>query len=352
MTWPPILLADPSSCLRWLVLRDLFDRPPQDPERAELSPQRETDPLVIEIVTLQAKDGSWAPNVLAAGRAGGSRTLMTAMAISRLGYLGFNADFPPVARGAAYIFSQQNPDGSWPLTDDVSQTDGSSELPPEERYTMIPLQTTFPLRGLAMCDYGTDPRAEKAYQWLLAQRLDDGTWPTGIAAGGVYGYVGGYRRLPHSRWGCRSNTTGALICLALHPERRTSNPARQALDHLLGRETRDAHALGHEVARMVGAERPRGFLTYFARFDLALLLDLCGRVGASREDPRIADLLGFLRGLQSEFGLWEYPPRPQISRWLSFDLLRSIARLDAGGDWIGSQPRTPFQPYPKRERRY
>ena len=352
MTWTPILLADPSPCLRWLVLRDLFERPPQDEERAEIALQRESDPLVTEVIRLQAEDGSWASNVLATGRAGGSRTLMTALALCRLGYLGFGADYPPVAHGAAYLFAQQNPDGSWPLSEQVALTDGSRELHPDERYNMIPLQTAFPLRGLASCGYGTDPRAEKAYQWLLSQRLEDGAWPTGTAAGGVYGYVGGYRRLPHSRWGCRANTTGALICLALHPEHSTNSPARKALDHLLGRETRDAHSLGHEVARLVGAERPRGYLTYFARFDLALVLDLCGRVGASADDPRIADLLVFLDGLQSDFGLWEYPPQPQIARWLTFDLLRSITRLEADGDWISSQPRTPFQPYPKRNRRF
>jgi hypothetical protein len=351
MTWPSLLLADPSPCLRYLVLRDLFVRPPDDPELAELTPLRQTDPLLADLLALQAPDGSWPPNVLAVGRAGSSRTQMTAFALARLGYLGFDASFPPAARAAEFLFAQQRPDGSWPLGDDVALTDGLSEMPVKERYTLISLQTSFPLRGLAMTGFATDPRAERAYEWLLAQRLEDGAWPTGIAAGGVFGYVGGYRRLAHSRWGCRSNTTGALICLALHPEHRTREAARKALDHLLGRETRDTFALGHEVARMVGAEKPRGFFTYFARFDLALLLDLCGRVGASKEDPRVADLLAFLQTLPSEFGLWSYPERPQISRWLTFDLLRSMARLDAG-DWVGSEPRTPFRAYPKRERRY
>lgn len=352
MNWTALLLADPSPCLRWLVLRDLFDRPLQDPERTALASMRQTDPLVSGILALQEADGSWAPNILATGGAGGSRTLMTALVLTRLGYLGFESDFPPVQRAAEYLFGQQQSDGCWPLTEEMALTDGTTQTPREEGYTMIPLQTAFPLRGLAMCGYGDDPRAERAYQWLLAQRLPDGAWPTGLAAGGVFGYVGGYRRLPHSRWGCRSNTTAALICLALHPTRCQSEPSRQALDHLMGRETREVHALGIEVARMVGAERPRGFLTYFARFDLALLADLCSRVGLSPADPRLADLRDFLAGLRNEFGLWQSPAYPQITRWLSFDLQRSLRLLQAGGDWVGNQPRTPFQPYPKRERRY
>jgi hypothetical protein len=47
---------------------------------------------------------------------------------------------------------------------------------------MVPLQTALPLRALAMCGYATDPRAERAYAWLLAQRLEDGAWPTGKRA--------------------------------------------------------------------------------------------------------------------------------------------------------------------------
>jgi hypothetical protein len=196
-----------------------------------------------------------------------------------------------------------------------------------------------------------DPRAESAYEWLLAQRLPDGAWPTGKASG-VLGFVAGYRRLAHSRWGCRSNTTGALICLALHPQRRAEAEARRALDLLLGRETRDRQILGYEVARLLGAEPGRGFLTYFARFDLALLLDLCVRIEASPEDERVAGLVEFLQQAKGEFGLWEYLPRPQVSRWVTFDLLRSLSRLQPGAGWVGLEPRTPFQAYPRRPRRF
>ncbi|HTX90750.1 MAG TPA: hypothetical protein VMC09_05995 [Anaerolineales bacterium] len=351
MTWPPLLLADPSACLRWLVLRDLYERPENDPEMLELDRLRREDPRLTEILALQSPDGSWPAGVLAVGRAGGSRVMMTGFALTRLGYLGLNRTHPAIERGAEFLFSRQKADGSWPLGEDLALTDGNSEMPVRERYSMIPLQTAFPLRGLAACGFAADERAEQAYEWLLAQRLPDGAWPTGIAAGGVYGFVGGYRRLAHSRWGCRSNTTGALICLALHPERRTGEPARRALDHLLGRETRETYTLGSEVARLSGAELPRGLFTYFARFDLALLLDLCGRTGVSKDDERVADLLAFIASLEGEFGLWEVPDHPQVARWLTFDLLRSLSRLDAQAGWIGSEPRTPFRPYPKSGRR-
>jgi hypothetical protein len=266
------------------------------------------------------------------------------MAMARLGYLGFGHDHPAVHRAAEFIFSQQMADGAWPL---IERPDHQEDV----GYEMIPLQTALPLRGLAACGYASDPRSERAYDWLLTQRLPDGAWPTG-KSGGVFGYVAGYRRLPHSRWGCRSNTTGALICLALHPQRRSGPEARRALDLLLARETRERQPLGFEVARLLGAEPVRGLFTFFARFDLALVLDLCSRVEVSQDDRRVADLTDFIQKEKGSFGLWEYLPQPQISRWLTFDLLRSLSRLLAVAGWLGQEPRTPFQAYPRRPHRF
>lgn len=91
---------------------------------------------------------------------------------------------------------------------------------------------------------------------------------------------------------------------------------------------------------------------YYALFDSAQVLDLCWRVGASREDGRIAELVEFVLGLRGPYGVWEYTPSPRASRWVTFDLLRSLSRLDDTGDWLSLEPRTPFRPYPKRERRF
>ena len=110
--------------------------------------------------------------------------------------------------------------------------------------------------------------------------------------------------------------------------------------------------MGYEVARLVGSERARGFLTYYARFDVAQVLDLCWRVGASTDDPRVADLVAWVAGQRGRYGLWAYVPNPHASRWVSFDILRSLSRLDAQGGWVSVEPRTPFRAYPRRRRRF
>lgn len=278
-TWLPLLLADPSPCLRRLVLAELMGRGDDDPEVRELAALSDDDPLVAELVALQEDDGSWDPTRLP-GNAPGGRVQCTAQALTRLGYLGLGPDYPAVTRGAAYLLVRQREDGAWPLARERDEGEDEGR----EGYSMMPLQTALPLRGLAACGYAGDPRAERAYDWLLARRLPDGAWPTGIAGG--------------------------------------------------------------------GAEPSRGFITYYARFDLGLMLSLCARVGAGMDDPRVADLVAFVRGLRGPHGLWAYARRPQVARWVTFDLLRSLSRLDEAGGWVGLEPRTPFQPYPSRGRRY
>lgn len=343
MTWAPLLLADPSPNLRLLVLCELLGRPDTDAEVRELVALREQDPLVRDQLVLQDEDGAWR------AREGGGESWQwiqtTAQALIRLGYLGFGPEHPAVQRGAEYLFAQQEKDGSWPLP--TSKTEREFR----EAYSMIPLQTGIPLRALAVAGYATDPRAEKGYEWLLDHALPDGGWPSGVRSGKTV-FAGGYRRLAHSQFGCRTNTTFALSALAFHPQRRTCPAARRSLDLLLAHETQQAANLGFEVARTIGVKRAGGFFTYFARYDVALVLDLCWRIGASREDERVASMVTFVKELQGPYGLWEYAPHPEAARWVSFDLLRSLSHIDRESDWISLEPRTPFQPYPKRPRRY
>jgi hypothetical protein len=320
-----LLLADRTPSLRYRALLEVDGAPPDDPEVLALANDVASSDEVAAVAptTDDPKDLSYA--------------------LCRLAYLGLGRGHPAVDDLADRLFARQRRDGSW-----ATEPPGRGR-PQEERYTWRPLQTALPLRGLAAAGFATDDRAERAFEWLLAHRNDDGSWPYGSAAGRV-GFVAGYRRLPRSE-GCRATTTGALACLAHHPTRATSTEAREALDLLLQRETRDEWTLGFEVARLVGVEVPRGFATFYARFDLAFILDIATRVGVAGDDPRVADLVAFLESKRGPYGLWDHPMHPHLSRWLTLDLLASMRRLETG-DWTGTDLRVQFRAYPKRRHRY
>ena len=347
MTWVPLLLADPSPSLRLLVLRDLLSRPESDSEIQELQKLQKSDPIVEKFLALQEPDGAFR-----SGESGGAvlgQIRMTAQALMGLGYFGLGPKHPAVKKGAEFLFAQQQSDGAFPLITQGALLDGGRSQ--DVKYHAMPVQTALPLIGLAWAGYATDKRAEAAYEWLINEELPEGGWPSGRHKD-KFIFVAGYRRLPHSKFGCRTNTTAAVSALALHPTRRKSESARKGLDKLLAQEQRQAHTLGFEVARIVGAEPPRGGFTYFRRYDVGQMLDLSWRIGANLEDPRVDENVKFVKGQQGPYGLWEYRRYPEVSRWVTFDLLRSLTRLDQETDWFSLEPRTPFQVYPKKQRRF
>ena len=185
----------------------------------------------------------------------------------------------------------------------------------------------------------------------MKQKLKDGAWPVGLSTGN-YGGIAGYRRLVHSRWGCRSNTTAVLSCLAYHPKYSKSEEAKRALDLVLGTDSKLKTNLGFMVARLIGLEKSIGQITFMAKFDIAHVLDLCNRVGASQDDERISDLVEFVKTEQGEYGLWENPRYPQVSKWLTFDLLRSLSKIETNKEWISYEPKTPFKAYFDKKKRF
>lgn len=335
----PLLLGDPSPSLRYRVLSELGDAPADDGELATWRAQ--------------------IPGSLESLRRGVAKPVdfnTAAYDLCRLVYLGYQG--PEVATGAEWILGQQQRDGSWPMPGylgaPASRGKGKPRPAQGDPYKMKTIQTALPLRGVASAGYATDPRAERGYEWLLSERLDDGSWPGSYRAldkdGKPIGETPGYRRLPGTN-GCRAATTAALACFALHPDRRTSEPARTALDHLLAVDRREEWSLGFEVSRLVGLERASGSFTFYVVFDLAFILDLASRCGASMRDGRVAGIVDFLESVRGPYGLWEHAAHPQLSRWLTFEIESSLRRLESG-DWVGGQRRVPSTAYPKRRQRY
>jgi hypothetical protein len=339
MTWIPLLLADPSPSFRILVLKNLLGKTEDNEEVKELREIQEQDPILENILKFQLANGSWDTKISGDTAVAGN-IQFASQNLVKLAYLDYPRKSAIIERAVEYIFSHQNTDGSWPLPKAWERNE-------EKGYDMQPLQTIVPLEGIAAVGYAQDERAELAFEWLLQRQLEDGAWPVGIKSG-VYGGIGGYRSIAHSRWGCRSTTIGALNCFSYHPKRRVSKEAKRALDLTLGCETKAELNLGFDISRLIGIEPSRGWITYYPRLDPAHILKLCSRIEASIDDPRVESLVNFVQGLQNDNGLWECKLHPQATRWLTYDLLNSITVLKSDVDWVSHEPRTPFQEYTKK----
>ena len=124
------------------------------------------------------------------------------------------------------------------------------------------------------------------------------------------------------------------------------------MEHLLSCQTQDRQTLGFEVSRIMGFEGTSGTLTYYAKLDQLLTLDLSWRVGVSKDDSRIQNILEFVKKSINKFGLLIYIPNIQASRWITFDIKRSLKELKIEKEWITNDMKVPFRRYDKPIKRF
>ncbi|MCG8570757.1 MAG: hypothetical protein MJB14_11515 [Spirochaetes bacterium] len=355
---PLTILAHPSQLLRLLILKDVYHHRISIGENplhlknseksfiqndiAELEKARYDDPLVDNILKLQKEDGSWhnfkenEPSAL-------SPEIATSVVLLRLAFLGFSQQETFIQKAVQYLFDKQEKDGQWALIkhDEVAK----------DNYTWVPLQTALPLLGIAAAGFTEEPQAELAYEWLLDKMIPDGAWPTGWASG-KYARVAGYRKVPHSQWGCRSNTTACLIVFSLHKRKKQNPVIKKALDKLLIKVPRNASALGFDLARLLGYEESKGFFTFFKTYDPLTILWLCQQYEVDKEDQRLNNLMQFIMNQRNEYGYWPIQNHPNLGKWLTYFICKTSNNIKEKSRWQSQEFETPFQTYPKGMKRF
>lgn len=333
-----LLLTNPSACLRYKVMASMKEK--EIEEFAQLETERRNDPILKSLLDLQNSDGSFRIN----NRTATSSIIQaTSVTLTKLSFLGFDETMPEIQRAVEFLLSVQQADGSWEY-EDFDSEDG-------ETYDMVPLQTAFPLWGLSSVGYAMHPKLKKSYDWLLSKQLPDGAWPVGTASGN-FGYIAGYRKLPNSKWGCRVNTTCALLALANHQVLNKDIRILNALDVLLGRRTIEKHSMGINVARCIGVEKSAGFFSYFAQHDIALILSIIARIGAGLQDTRIKNIVDTVNSFQNEFGLLNYESSPIVTHWLTHDIMMSLKEINFNDIWISKNPDYSLKSYGQIKIRY
>ena len=141
---------------------------------------------------------------------------VTAHVLEMYGMLGYGMDHPPVRRGLAYIWDQQEHDGAWFGRWGVNYVYGTGAVLPA-------LQAL----GVDM----TQPRVRRAVEWLLAHQNPDGGWGETCVSYPDPSLRGQGESTP-------SQTSWALIALIAAGE-ALSEPVRRGVEFLLQRQQDD-----------------------------------------------------------------------------------------------------------------
>lgn len=283
----PALLRCGDPAVRHLVRRDLLD---ERVDRRELWDSREAQ----RILRRQRADGGWsypAGGKTAIGRSARGYDLvetyrMLGFLVEKLDVCGHEA----IDRAREFVLSAQTKEG------DIRGIYGNQTSP---NYTAGFLELL--LKGGS----GRDPRIERAFDWLLAMRQDDGGWAIPMRT----------RRMSYSR--------ATLQARAVAPD--TARPSSSLVTGIVLR----AFAAHARRRRALAARRPAAWLAsrlmlpdvypdrrgaeYWTRVafpfwfnDVVSTLDTLAKLGVRKDEPHVADALAAIRAAQRRDGLFAF----------------------------------------------
>jgi hypothetical protein len=316
----PILLREGSRALVARVRRDLIDD-----DEAPQADEVLTYPEVKAFLRKQDKEGAFIarPPEKTLGPAKFARAVATIRALERMADYGLRASEAPVARAASLLLGSQDKDGG---IGDLAL----GETPEARARTVAVHFQGWALSVLCRTGFDEDPRVERGFNYLLANRQADGGWAWR-----------GVRTDSAARPSSHLVTGMALRAFASSLTRRTSREARRAAELLATRflqpdryPDRKAPAFWEQIGE------PR-FWT-----DVLDALDGVTAVGLGKENSGVRTAEAYVRGRQNADGLWYpgAPPRPDAAskpsaiaalakerdpaRWLTVRVLIVLRRVN------------------------
>ena len=227
----PILLREGSPG-RWpRVRRDLIDDD-EAPGQDEIV----TYPEVKAFLKKQEKTGAFPvkPPEKTLGSAKFGRAIATLRALERMAEFGLRKAHPAVSRAAEILFASQSDDGGI--------GDFALGETPESRPKLPAVHFQgWALGVLCRVGYDDDPRVERGFRFLLANRQADGGWAWR-----------GVRTDSAARPSSHLVTGMALRAFAASPTRRTSREARRAAELLATRFLQPGSLSGSQGSQLTG----------------------------------------------------------------------------------------------------
>ncbi len=296
------LLEEENPAVRYRTLRDLLDRPADDPEVQVARAAIPAWPPVAGLLAAQKPDGYWIQRDYYLPKHDG-----TFWALTVLADLGLTAENEQIRQGCEFMFTFQHEHGGFGRRRRIP---GQGLVWDEQD---APCTQARIVRFLIQFGYGDDPRTRAAVDWLLAAQRDDGMWHCRRA----------------DRYGCLRATHDALRVAALDAEAAGHPAARrgaEAICDLLMAPRMDRYHVGHEWTVL---EYP-----YFG-YGLIPTLDSLARLGYTRKQPKIALALDYLLSRRRPDGAWPLDRKPyrlpldagqpgEPNKWLTLDALRAI----------------------------
>jgi len=282
----PILLREGSEALVARVRRDLIDD-----DEAPRADEVLTYSEVKTFLKKQEKNGAFPakPPEKSLGPAKFARAVATVRALDRMADFGLRKTEEPVARAVELLLDSQAADGG---IGDLA----AGETPEARAKTVAVHFQGWALSTLCRVGYDDDPRIDKAFRYLLANRQADGGWAWR-----------GVRTESAARPSSHLVTGMALRAFASSPSRRSSREARRAAELLATRFLQPDRYPDRKAATYWEQINEPRFWT-----DVLDALDGVTAVGLGKENSGVRTAEAYVRGRQNPDGLW-YPGAPAKS---------------------------------------
>ena len=335
MAWQEQLKGDPISWLlepdrqgvRYLALRDLLDRPTDDPELSAAREMAYTKGHIATILSKMDKAGFW----VEPGPGYNPKYRSTIWSLMMLAQLGASARLDErIRRACAYFIEHAiTPDG---------QITGSG----------APSGTADCLQGdmcWALLELGCeDPRLDKAYEWMARSVTGEGVAPSSDRQGAVRYYAGKCGPL----FACGSNNKlpcawgGVKVMLAFGklPQERRTSLIEEAISKGAGfffcTDPATADYPNGWADKPSGNWWKFGFPVFYVT-DLLQIVEALAGLGYGN-DPRLANAMRLIQEKQDPQGRWpleydyagktwvDFGPKKQPNKWVT---LRAIRMLKA-----------------------
>ncbi len=337
MTWQHQLNGDPLPWLlepddpgvRYLALRDLLERPADDPELLAARRLAHTGGPIATVLDAMAPEGYWVepgPGYLPKYRS----TVWSVILLAQLGAR--SEEDERVGHACAYLLEHAlAPGGQW-----------ASATAPSGTADCLQGNLCWALPALG-CD---DPRLEQAFEWMARTVTGEGLAPNSQRDAPVRYYAGkcgpSFACGANNGLPCAWGAAKVMLAFGSWPaERRTPLVQRaieQGVEFLLGVDPATASYPSGYSAKPSGNWWKFGFPVFYVT-DILQIVESLAALGCV-DDPRLAGALALIRNKQDAQGRWpleydytdktwvNFGAKKQPNKWVTLRALRVLQTIE------------------------